>query len=343
METLRWGILSTGRIAGAFAEAVNPSTTGELAAVGSRSGDSAHRFAESYGIPRSHSTYAALLADPNVDAVYIATPHPFHAEWATKAAEAGKHILCEKPLTLNHAEATKVIEAARANDVFLMEAFMYRCHPQTAKLVELIREKAVGDVRMIQAAFSFRAPFDADSRMYSNELGGGGILDVGCYCVSMARLLAGAALGWEKSADPEQVTGTGVLNEQTGTDEVAVAALRFEGGILASLSAGVGVMQENRLVVYGTEGRIVVPEAWIPGRNGQATSMEIHRSGGEVETLQIQADVGLYTLEADTVARHIADREAPWPAMSWDDSLGNMRTLDRWREAIGLTYNSERS
>ncbi|MDH7571262.1 MAG: Gfo/Idh/MocA family oxidoreductase, partial [Armatimonadota bacterium] len=152
---LKWGILSTGRIAGVFAKGLAASTTGELVAVGSRNQASADRFGEEFGLSRCYGSYEALLADPEVEAVYIAVPHPFHAEWAIKAADAGKHILCEKPLTLNYPEAMAVVEAAVRNDVFLMEAFMYRCTPQTAKLVELIREKAIGEVRLIQANFAF--------------------------------------------------------------------------------------------------------------------------------------------------------------------------------------------
>src|ERR671932_275000 len=128
------------------------------------------------------------LADEQVEVVYVATPHPFHAEWAIKAAEAGKHVLCEKPLGLNHAEAMAIVEAAREHGVFLMEGFMYRCHPQTARLVELLRERAIGDVRLIEASFAYDAPFNPEGRTYSSALGGGGILDVGCYCVSLARL-----------------------------------------------------------------------------------------------------------------------------------------------------------
>src|SRR5207237_9838586 len=153
------------------------------------------QFVEEFHIPRGqcYLSYDALLSDANVHAVYIATPHPQHLDWAIKAAQAKKHLLVEKPIGINHAEAMAIIEAAIANDVFLMEAFMYRCHPQTARIIELIREKAIGQVRVIQATFSFHWPieFDANSRLLAQDLGGGGILDVGCYPVSMSRLIAG--------------------------------------------------------------------------------------------------------------------------------------------------------
>src|SRR5690606_25708656 len=152
-----------------------------------------------------HDSYDALLANPEVQAVYISTPHPMHAQWAVRAARAGKHILCEKPLTMNYWSAMAVVEAARQNEVFLMEAFMYRCHPQTQKLAELIARGAIGEVKVIQATFSFGAGFDPNGRVYNNALGGGGLLDVGCYCTSMARMIAGAATGQQQSAEPIEV------------------------------------------------------------------------------------------------------------------------------------------
>ncbi|MEK7766115.1 MAG: Gfo/Idh/MocA family oxidoreductase, partial [bacterium] len=153
---LKWGILSTGRIAKTFANGLKTSKTGILMAVGSRTQAAAEAFGKEFGITRCHSSYEALLADSEVQAVYIATPHPGHAEWAIKAAEAGKHILCEKPLGLNYPEAMAIVDAAAEHDVFLMEAFMYRCHPQIAKLVELIKANAIGEVRVVQATFSFQ-------------------------------------------------------------------------------------------------------------------------------------------------------------------------------------------
>ena len=180
---LRWGIIGTGGIAHRFAQGVQHSKTGELIAVGSRRQETADAFAKEFGVPHRHASYEALLADEDVDAIYVSTPHPMHAEWAIKSAEAGKHILCEKPLAINHAEAMAVVEAARENDVFLMEAFMYRCHPQMRRVVELVREGAIGRVCMIQATFSFQGGTDPKSRLMNNALGGGGILDVGCYPV----------------------------------------------------------------------------------------------------------------------------------------------------------------
>ena len=340
-EKLRWGILGAGAIAKTFAKGLAGSRTGRLVAIGSREKNKADAFAAEFGKIRAHGSYEDLLADPEVQAVYIATPHPMHAEWAVKAAEAGKHILCEKPLTLNHAEAMAVVEAARRHDVFLMEAFMYRCHPQTQRLVDLLREGVVGEVRLVRATFAFHAGFNAASRFFASALGGGGILDVGCYCASMVRLAAGVARGG-CVAEPIEVAGAGHLG-RTGVDEWAVASMKFPGDVLAQLATGVSLAMDNTVQIFGAEGRIVVEDPWIPGRDASPSKILLYRKGEqEPQKIVIEPNRDLYSIEADTVADHLADRQAAFPAMSWADTLGNMRTLDRWREAIGLVYESER-
>lgn len=339
-EKLTWGILGTGNIANAFAQGLTSSQTGTLLAVGSRTQASADTFGEKWHIPHRHASYEALLADKEVQAIYISTPHPMHAEWAIKAAEAGKHILCEKPIGLNAAEAMAIIEAARRNDVFLMEAFMYRCHPQTAKLVELVSSGVIGKVRVIQAAFSFATEFNLASRLLNNALGGGGILDVGGYCTSMARLLAGAATG-KPFAEPLHVSGAAHIGPLSRVDEYAVATLAFPGDILVQLLTGVQLQAREEVLILGTEGSISAPTPWLPARNGGTTTITVKRySETQTQEITVESTTGLYTYEADTVAMHLNARQAP--AMSWDDTLGNMRTLDRWREAIGLLYDAER-
>lgn len=339
-KQLRWGLLATGNIAHKFAAGLAKSRTGKLVAVGSRSLEKAQAFGKEFGCERCHGSYEALLADPEVQAVYISTPHPEHAKWAIAAARAGKHILCEKPLGINHAQAMAIVEAARANHVFLMEAFMYRCHPQTAKLVELLRAKAIGEVRVIKAAFSFQAGFNADSRLFKNDLGGGGILDVGCYCASMARLIAGVANGGT-IAEPVEVKGVGHLG-QTGVDEWTVCTMKFPGEILASLGAGVSVHQDQTVQIFGTGGWIAIPQPWIPARDGGAVKIQVQKNGQPLEEIVIETSDFLYGLEADRVADNLDKRQGAFPAMTWDDTLGNMRTMDLWRESIGLTYEREK-
>lgn len=341
-DKLAWGLLATGNIAKAFAKGLAHSKTGRLVACASRDKDKAEAFGKEYGAARAYGSYEELLADKEVQAVYISTPHPMHAEWAIKAAEAGKHILCEKPIGLNHPEAMAIVEAARRNNVFVMEAFMYRCHPQTAKLVELLKEKAIGDVRVIHATFSFQSGFNPEGRLWKNELGGGGILDVGCYPVSMSRLIAGVAQG-KPFADPLEVKGVGVLHPQTKVDAYAAAVLKFPGDIIATVATGVGANHENGVRIYGSEGWIFIPSPWIPAREGGKVAITV-KGKGDKEPREVVVETGdyLYGLEADTVAKFAAQSGAESPAMSPEDTLGNMQTLDRWRESIGLVYEGEK-
>ncbi|MBI4025207.1 MAG: aldo/keto reductase [Verrucomicrobia bacterium] len=340
-DKLQWGILAAGGIARTFARGVAASKTGRLIAIGSRTQASADKFGDEFKLDRRYGSYEALLADPEVEAVYISTPHPMHVEWVIKAAEAGKHILCEKPMGLNHAEAMAAVEAARRHRVFLMEAFMYRCHPQTAKLVELIRNKVIGEVRVIQATFSFHAAWLPHKRWLANELGGGGILDVGCYCTSMARLIAGAAMG-KDFAEPVEVKGCAYLGK-TGVDEYAIASMKFPGEILAELATGVLVSQESVVRVFGSEGSIFVPSPWFcrPAKDAAHIIVQRHDEK-KPRRIGLRIKLGLYSIEADAVAAHRAKDQAPSPCMSWDDSLGNMKTLDAWRAAVGLVYEAEK-
>ncbi|GAA4993149.1 aldo/keto reductase [Actinopolymorpha pittospori] len=342
--TLRWGVLGLGRIAGRFAQDLPNSRTGTLVAVASRDLARAKSFADQYDAERPYGDYDELLADDSVDAVYVATPHPSHARWAVRAAQAGKHVLCEKPLTVNHAEAMAVIEAARDHDVFAMEAYMYRCRPQTARLAELVRSGAIGAVHQIQASFAFASNGDPANRLFRQDLAGGGILDVGGYPVSMVRLLAGAARG-EAFADPDGVEGVGHLGPDNRIDEWAVATLRFAPSgstpsITAQVATGVRQSAENVVRVFGSHGYLVVASPWGSRRDGTPTTIEVHRVGSAAEIVEFGPDRS-YALEADAVADHLDDRQAP--AMSWADTLGNMATLDRWRAAIGLEYDAERA
>ena len=324
-----------------FAKGVAASQSGRVAAVGSRSAESARKFAGEHGIARIHASYEALLADPEVDAVYVATPHPQHAEWVIKAGEAGKHILCEKPMGLNHAEAMVMVQAARDHGVVLMEAFMYRCHPQTAKVAELIRAGALGTVGLVQATFSFKTDYNATSRLWANAAGGGGILDVGCYAVSMARLVAGAAAG-KAFLDPVSVTGAGVLHPESGADVYAAATLKFSNNVIAQVASGVGLNQENVVRIYGTGGWLLVPSPWVINRDGGSSKLVLHKAGAAApEEIVIEA-APLYALEADAFAAAVRGGLRDVPQMSTDDTLGNLATLDQWRAAIGLVYEAEK-
>jgi predicted dehydrogenase len=334
MQTLNWGIMGTGKIARTFAKGVAGSTTGRLIAVGSRTHDTAEAFGAEFEIPHRHGSYAALVSDPEVQAIYISLPNHLHAEWTIRCAEAGKHILCEKPLTVNHAEAVPVIEAVRGHDVFMMEAFMYRCHPQTARLKELIAEQVIGEVRLIQSNFSYNMGPKYENIRLSNPAAGGGIMDVGCYATSMARLIAGA--------EPEVVTGVAHIGPISRVDEQATASLKFPGGIVANLACGTQVSADSELRIWGSAGSIRVPNPWFPGEKGNR--ILVQKSGESAPTeILVDGNGALYSIEADTVARYLADRQAPAPCMTWDDSLGNMATLDAWRACVGLVFDVERT
>ena len=340
---LRWGIIGTGRIAAEFARALEHTDSGNLVAVASRTAANAERFGEAHAVERRHTSYDALVNDAGVDAVYISTPHPMHAEWAIKSAEAGKHILCEKPMTLNEADTMAVVEAARRNDVFLMEAFMYRCHPQTEKLVELLRSGIIGDVKLVRATFGFAGQYDSEGRdyHYSNALGGGGILDVGCYAVSMSRLVAAVALGVEV-AEPRELHAVGHVGPETRIDEYTAATLKFDGDIVAEVACGVRLAMDIEVRIYGSAGRLVVPEPWFcSGIEGGTSHIEVHRGGQAPERIVVSTDRWLYAIEADHVAENVGRRQAGFPGMTWEDSLANARALDRWRDAIGMKYDAE--
>ena len=337
-QTLRWGIIGTGNIASRFASQVPTSKTNEVVAVGSRSLDSANAFADKWDIAHRHGSYDDLLADDTVDAVYIATPHPMHVEWAIKTAEAGKHVLCEKPLAINRAWSEAMIEAAVRNDVFLMEAYMYRCLPQTKLVAQLVRDGEIGTVHQIQATFAFAAGFRPESRIFADELAGGGILDVGGYPVSYSRLIAGIAAG-QPFADPAAVSAVGHVGE-TGADEWSVATLFFDGGVTAQVSTGVRLSDQNQVRIFGSEGYLVIEDPWFGG-DGKPTHVTLHKVGEEPRDISAEPAL-IYAAEAEAVQAAIQAGAKEAPEMSWADTLGNLTVQDQWRAAIGQQYASER-
>jgi predicted dehydrogenase len=275
-----------------------------------------------------------LLADPKVQAVYIATPHPLHVAWVIRAAAAGKHVLCEKPLGLNYAEAMVAVEACREHGVLLMEAYMYRCHPLVTELLSRLNEGAIGPIRHVRADFGFRAPRLPGHRLFSPALGGGSILDVGGYPVSFARLIAGVVES-VPFAEPVALTASGLIGP-TGVDELASAQLTFASGFTASVTSSVSYDVGTSSVVFGERGRIVLPNPWIPSssRHALETGFTVYRDGREPETITIRTDTPTYAIEAENVARTLPAIEPEWPAMSWADTLGNLRVMDAWNASL---------
>jgi predicted dehydrogenase len=334
-QKVRWGILGTGKIARILATAVGESRDGVVVAVGSRDAGRAAAFASELGVPR-HGDYGDVLSDPEVDVVYVATHHPTHRAWAVAAADAGKHVFCEKPMAVTHADAVQIVEAARRNDVFLLEAFAYRCHPQTHRLEELLREGRIGEVRMVDAVFGYDAGPEPTNYLLKHELAGGSILDVGCYTTSMSHLVVAAA-GGVAVAEATGVTAGGRIGP-TGVDLSTAATLAFEGGVLARVACSIQANLDSSLRIYGSEGSIHVASPWLPGRIGSEATIVVQRWGSETDVLDIPLEADVYTIEADAVNGFIGRGERTTDAMPWEESLANMRTLDRWRAAIGLRY-----
>jgi predicted dehydrogenase/aryl-alcohol dehydrogenase-like predicted oxidoreductase len=342
-KKVRWGIIGPGGIAKAFQGGAANSKHAELVAIATRNPEKPGLAADFPGA-RILNGYDAILADKDVDAIYIATPHPGHAEWAIKAAEAGKHVLVEKPMALSAFEIDAIFHAHRKAGTFAGEAFMYRLHPQVKKLGELIASGVIGEVRMIQSSFGFSmGTFRPEHRLFANDLAGGGILDVGGYPVSMSRFIAGAAMG-KPFADPIKVSGTAKLNAE-GTDDWAAAVLTFENGIVAQVSCAVMANLDNVLRIHGSEGRIEVPEFWFAGGNRDQGLGRIDIiKGGKTETISVNETGHVYSFEADGASEAIlaGRQEFTSPGMSWADSLGNARVLDKWRADAGIEFNIEK-
>lgn len=339
-EKVRWGILGTGKIARILANALHESQDGELVVVGSRDPDRASAFAAEFGAPRHHD-YEGVVADAEVDLVYVATHHPAHREWAVRSADAGKHVLCEKPMAVHGSDAARIVDAARRNDVFLLEAFAYRCHPQTQRLVEFLRSGSIGEVRLIDAVFGYDAGPEPTNYLMARELAGGSILDVGCYTTSMAHLVAAAAAGLPV-VQAVEVAAAGFIGP-TGVDHSTAATLLFETGALARVACSIQANLDSSMRIFGSEGRIEVASPWLPGRIGRKAGIVVHRGAVEPDVIDVPLETDIYTVEVDAVNGFIQKGERSPTVMTWEDSLANMRTLDRWRSAIGLRYEGESS
>ena len=317
---LNWGILGTGMIAKKFAAEVPECRTASLAAVASRTLDTARLFTDQFG-GTPLAGYDSLLMADNVDAVYISLPNGMHREWTLAALAAGKHVLCEKPLAANADHADELFQAAEAADRFLMEAFMYRCQPRVQRAIELVRGGAIGEVRLIRSNFSFGREADPSDARYQPEQAGGALMDVGCYCVNFTRNLLGS--------EPTDVHAVAHIHP-LGVDDYAVGTLRFGDTTLATFTCGMTVHSDWTTFVAGTEGYLTIENPWLG--NGPFTIARCN--GDEIETIDEPAERGPYALEMGHFASVVLDGAAP--LVPREDSVGNMRVLDELRRQVGV-------
>lgn len=307
---MRLGLLSTARINEMVVAAAAASDRVEVVAVASRGAERARAYGAKHGIPRAHASYPALLADRDVDAVYVSVPNALHVDWTIRALEAGKHVLCEKPFDSDPAKVERAFDAAETAGLVLMEAFMYRHHPQTAALQRLVQSGAIGELRLIRSFLGFRLDDRADIRMQPH-LAGGSFLDAGCYTVSVARLLAG---------EPESVFGEQVLGE-TGVDLAFAGSLRFPGGVLAQVGASYLVPLRRELEVLGSEGSVRSRDPFRPNREG---ALVLERDGEARKRIEPAPD-DPYRLQLENFADAAGGRAEP--LVGREESVAQARAL----------------
>jgi predicted dehydrogenase len=305
--SLRWGIISTARIADKL---LYSGSDQEFVAVGSRDLARGEAYAREKGLERAHGSYDALLADPDVDAIYIPLPNSLHVEWSIRALQAGKHVLCEKPLGRDPAEVARAFDVAEREGRVLAEAFMWRHHPQVATTLELIRGGEIGELRVIRSHFAFAAP-DGDIRLQAG-LDGGGLMDVGCYCVSGCRTLAGDE---PVAAWAEIVTGG------DGVDVALVATLRFPNDVLAHFDCGLAYPGGHSLEAAGTAGSLHLGDPW----HGRNAAIEIRRGDGTVDRVVDPGPANPYALELADFEAAVRGERAP--LLGREDALGQARAI----------------
>lgn len=310
---IRWGVLGVSSIAvNRVIPAIQRSSNGRVVAIASRTIQRARDAAARLDIPTAHAGYQAVLDDLAIQAVYIPLPNTLHREWTIRAAQAGKHVLCEKPLGVSAAECHEMSAACRQLGVLLMEAFMYRFHPRTERVVSLVRQGALGDVRLVRASFTFRVRDPATNIRLKRELGGGSLYDVGCYCVNVSRMI----LGEPRDAFAFAHVGS------SGVDEVLGGVLRFDGGRLAVIDCGLSTSRREEYEVVGTEGHLTVPTAFLPG----TAEAPIHMTAGSESSVLSIPGIDQY----QRMVEHFADAVATGGAVGFppEDAAANLRTIE---------------
>jgi len=318
MEKYRWGILSTANIGRkAMIPALKKTPMAEVVAVASRDDEKAKGFAKDLGIPKSYGSYQALLEDSEIEAVYIPLPNHLHKEWTIRAAEAGKHILCEKPLAINAADCEAMIDAANDNGVILMESFMYRFHPRILAAAEMVRSGKIGLLKTIESGFTFFMHDKEDIRM-KPEMGGGALMDLGCYCVNISRLMAGRK--------PVAVQGQAVW-APTDVDDQLVGVLDFGDGLYAHFDCAFNQSSRQHCIIAGTDGYLAIPEVFNSGE--KRSVIQVVKDGETVDVRDFDG-VDEYVLIAEHFMRTIQGEEPIYPIK---DSITNMQVIEALLES----------
>jgi dihydrodiol dehydrogenase / D-xylose 1-dehydrogenase (NADP) len=324
-EKTRWGIMGTGYIARLFATGLTALPDAEIAAVGSRTQETADRFGDQFHIPRRHASYEALAQDPNVDVIYISTPHNLHCENTLMCLDAGKPVLCEKPLAINMSEVQRMVKRARETKLFLMEAMWTRYLPTLVRTRELIAAGTIGGVRMVTADFGFRTAVNPQGRLFNPQNGGGALLDVGVYPISLAHMLLGT---------PSRIMSMAQLGE-TGVDEQSAYTLSYPHGELALLFSAIRTQTAHEARIAGTEGLIRLPDWW----HGRRLTLTLN--GKPEEVMELPFEGNGYNYEAAEVAACLRAGKLESEIMTLDDSLAIIQTLDTMRGQWGLNYPME--
>jgi D-xylose 1-dehydrogenase (NADP+, D-xylono-1,5-lactone-forming) len=311
---VRWGIVSTADINRKVIPGAKASQKVELVGVASRAQDRAEQYASWWEIPRAYGSYEALLADDQIDAVYISLPNTMHCEWSIKALEAGKHVLCEKPLSRHPDEVAAAFDAADRTGRLLTEAFMWRHNPQTARLKELVDQGAIGELRLVRSTFSYGL-YDETNIRLQTDVEGGALMDVGCYTVSGSRFLAG---------EPERVFAEAWYGP-TGTDWVFAGTMRFPGDVVASFDCGTALPNRDELEAIGSEGSLFVDDPW----HCLSPGIELRRDG-KVERIELEPEDS-YRLELENMSDAIRGRGEL--LLARDDAMGQARVLEALHES----------
>ena len=346
MEKIKWGIIGPGNIANNFADGLKDSYSGQLVSIASKNENRRKTFGDKYDIHPDFrfDNYDDIINSEHIDAIYISTPHTLHAEWTIKAAGKGKHVLCEKPGSVNFNEGKKIIEAVKEAGVFYMEGFMYRCHPQIPKLLEVIKNKTIGDITSIEASFGFdMGKTIPEHRLFNKSLAGGGILDVGLYPISFSRMIAGANLG-KKFANPIKLEANAQIGE-TGVDEISTAHMEFENGLLAEAHTAIMKNMDNNAIIEGSKGKIIVHNPWMPGKDGGPYHSTISIIKDDKEEIKnFKGPEHLFFFEAELSSQSILKekQQVPHPGMTWEDTLSNLKVLDLWRQKINYSLEQDK-